>query len=56
MTPDPASKKHESRKRAYRRKDPERRRGERKWYDPAVRRESHAILRTRRAFGGREER
>ncbi len=38
----PASKKPQSGKR-YRRQDPERRRGERKWFDPAMRREKHAL-------------
>lgn len=38
---NPGSRKPESGKR-YRRQDPERRRGERKWFDPATRRESHA--------------
>jgi hypothetical protein len=38
-----ASKKHDSGKRVYRRQDPERRRAERKWDDPATRRESHGF-------------
>lgn len=41
-------------KRVYRRKDPERRRAERKWHDPAMRRESHALRPDR--VGAREER
>jgi len=36
-----SSRKPQSGKR-YRRQDPERRRGERKWFDPAMRRENHA--------------
>lgn len=38
----PSSKKHDLAKRVYRRQDPERRRAERKWNDPAMRRETHA--------------
>jgi hypothetical protein len=41
MKLSPASRKPVSGKR-YRRQDPERRRGERKWFDPATRRENHA--------------
>jgi hypothetical protein len=37
-----SSRKPESGKR-YRRQDLERRRGERKWFDPATRREKHAV-------------
>lgn len=43
MNSRPASKKQDSNKRVYRRQDPERRRAERKWYDPATRREIHAL-------------
>jgi hypothetical protein len=43
MSFSPASKKHDAGKRVYRRQDPERRRAERKWDDPAMRRETHAV-------------
>jgi hypothetical protein len=43
MNSSPASKKQDSNKRVYRRQDLERRRAERKWYDPATRRENHAL-------------
>jgi hypothetical protein len=58
MMSKPASKKPESDKRAYRRQDPERRRGERKWFDPAMRHENHAVLArpARRADGERQDR
>jgi hypothetical protein len=52
MSSSAASRKHD--KREYRRKDPERRRAERKWYDPAMRRENHALRPDR--VGGRGER
>lgn len=39
MSFSPASKKQDKR---YRRQDLERRRDERKWFDPATRRENHA--------------
>jgi hypothetical protein len=63
MSSSPASKKHDS-KRDYRRQDLERRRTERKWYDPATRRENHALRpgqawvhgRSRGGVGEREER
>jgi hypothetical protein len=43
MSSSAASRKHDTGKRVYRRKDPERRRAERKWHDPAMRRENHAL-------------
>ena len=56
MNSSPASKKQDSSKRDYRRQDLERRRAERKWYDPAIRRESHALRSGRGRVGDREER
>jgi hypothetical protein len=58
MSSNTASKKRESGKREYHRQDPERRRGERKWFDPAMRHENHAVLArpARRADGERQER
>jgi hypothetical protein len=43
MKPSPVSRKPESGRRVYRRQDLERRRAERKWFDPAQRRENHAV-------------
>jgi hypothetical protein len=43
MNSTPSSKKHDLGRRVYRRQDPERRRTERKWNDPAMRRETHAL-------------
>ena len=40
---NPVQRNQSSKKRAHRRRDPERRRGERKWNDPAVRREKHGF-------------
>ena len=42
MSVTASTKKPVSGKRAYRRQDLERRRTERKWFDPATRRENHA--------------
>jgi len=54
MNSSPASKKHDTGKRVYRRQDPERRRAERKWYDPATRREIHALRPAPRVLHGEE--
>ncbi|HZR68856.1 MAG TPA: hypothetical protein VFB01_07305 [Burkholderiales bacterium] len=42
MSVSASTKKPASGKRAYRRQDLERRRTERKWFDPAMKRENHA--------------
>ncbi len=54
MSSSAASRKQDPGKRVYRRQDPERRRAERKWHDPAMRRENHALRPDR--VGGRGER